>query len=172
MDVVEILFGIVRLYSSFQYASIFSRERPLVSGINFQVIHKAGEQHKANVQNVQDGPSSVSNTGVSWPTRKLPIQSDSVARATALPLTAFGKISLTTTQQTGPKENAKQAIKARMEMRIHGPEVTSKANKAPIMINEKTAPPIPANNSGLLPHLSMVKIAMKVKTTFTSPIVT
>src|SRR4051812_11484860 len=138
---------------------MFSSERPFVSGMSFQVIQSAGEQQMANNQNVQDEPKPSSITGVNCPTRKLPTHNDKVARAMALPLMAFGKISPTTTQQTGPKEKAKQEIKARMKIRIQGPDVMPSANKAPIMISETTAPPTPAKSRGLRPHLSIVKMA-------------
>src|ERR1700749_3527475 len=142
---------------------MLSSERPLVSGISFQVNQSAGEQQMANSQNVHDDPSPSSMSGVSWPTKKLPTHNESVASAMALPRMAFGKISPITTQQTGPNEKAKHAIKVRMNSSIHGPDVRPAANNVPIRMSEITAPPIPTNKSGLLPHRSTVKMATKVK---------
>ncbi len=107
-----------------QWASISSSDRPLVSGMSFQVRYNAGEQQMANIQKVHAEPSPSNIIGVSWPTKKLPIQRVSVAKDMALPRMPFGKISPITTQHTGPKENAKQAIKAKMKIKIHGPDIT------------------------------------------------
>lgn len=160
------------LWFDLQKASMSSSERPFVSGIRFEVSHIAGAQHNANSQKVQAEPRLSSITGVSCPTRKLPIHRERVASAMALPRIAFGKISAMTTQHTGPNENAKQAMKAKINNNIQGPEVIPKANSVPMIISEATTPPTPKNNNGRLPHLSTVNMATKVNTTLTSPMVT
>ena len=68
-----------------QCASISSSDRPLVSGISFQVRYNAGEQQMPKIQKVQAEPSPSNIKGVSWPTKKFPIQRVSVARDMAFP---------------------------------------------------------------------------------------
>ncbi len=142
----------------FQYCSISSSVLPFVSGISFQVIHIAGAHKTAKVQKVAAGPQWLlfSIVGVSWPTKKFPIQRDKVARDIARPLTALGKISLIMIQHTGPKEKAKQAINSKIKISIQGPPVILRLNKTPMINRAITAPEIPVISNGFLPHLSTV----------------
>lgn len=105
-----------------------SKDFPFVSGINFQVIHNAGAHKTANVQKVAAGPqlSLFNINGVNWPTKKLAIQSDNVAKDIARPRTELGNISLIIIQLTGPKEKAKQAINNKIKVSIHGPSIILK----------------------------------------------
>ena len=98
----------------FQESSISSSVLFLVSGSHLIATNIAGEQSRANNQNVTAGPNLSSNSGTSCPTMALASHKDKVAMERALPLIFVGYISERITQTTGPKEKAKQEININM----------------------------------------------------------
>src|SRR5690625_7809731 len=89
--------------------------------------------------------------------------------ATACPRILFGNISDINTQQIGPHDIIKEAVKIMMKINVPIPITFENAMKATPTI--PTAIPTEPNiKRGLRPHLSTVKIAKTVNITLTNPI--